>query len=605
MFKDKNGTVIPCILMSDETPLSLFSSEKKCHPVYLSIGNVPKEIRRKPSSGAIMLAGYLPADVIICETNPEKCRCMRWKMFHECLQELLEPLSTALETGLEAICGDGNVRRIYPFIASHIADFPEQCKVANIKNTYCPICTVNWRKKGDLDFEIPLRRHRKTMAAIDEHNRVGSAKFEMLGLQSGEPFWAKLPYIDIATLHTPDLLHQLHRGVFKDHLAKWVNHMKTEEVVDGRYRAMTRHAGLRHFKGGINVVSRWTGREMKEMAKVMLPVMADCPPQAVEAARALFDFIYIAHASSLTDDDLDVMDAALARFHELKEVFSGALGSELGFHNIPKIHMMQHYTHNVRMLGTPDGFNSEMSERLHIDFVKAGFRASNKVTDTLKKQMTVFIQRMESLALYRTYLEEQSALLDEEDELDDQENGWELDSDDGNGEEEGTASQNTWERESMTKEGYACTAGNVGGDQPDHSTSERFPIFYPQPMSQTAQTPTFRLTGNDLVNKYGATNFLNELSKFLSTPGERITIVGTHQFNIWSRVRLFHSPPPFRPSEPATVEVIRVIPTKLDEHGAVRRPEMFDTVLVGMYPERQGIHRRFMLLAFPGICLPL
>lgn len=417
--KDKRATIVPYVIMTDETPLANFCGNKKAHPVYLTIGNVPKDLRRKQSSGATILIGYLPADKITCETNPEKRRRMRWEFFHRCLEDLLQPLLEASKTGVEAVCGDGQVRRIYPFLASYIADFPEQCRVAAIKNNHCPVCTVNPREKGNLDPNIPLRKSREALDAMQENEDTGSAKFEALGLHEVWPFWTDHSDIDIATIHTPDLLHQLNKGVFKDHLCKWGVSIKGKDAIDDRYKAMPGHAGMRHFDAGITEVSRWTGREMKEMAKVFLPVVADCSPRVVQAARALMDFMYLAHASSLTDKDLDAMDAALAKFHELKEVFesAGVLGSAWGFHNIPKIHMMQHYTHSVRMLGTPDGFNSEASERLHIDFAKAGYKASNKVNETA--QMTKFMLRTEAFAMHRAYL----ADLHERDSLDTDEEG--------------------------------------------------------------------------------------------------------------------------------------------------------------------------------------
>ncbi|KAJ3897226.1 hypothetical protein F5879DRAFT_983267, partial [Lentinula edodes] len=47
--KDKPGaTIVPVILSSDKTQITLFRN-KSAYPVYLTIGNLPKEIRRKPS----------------------------------------------------------------------------------------------------------------------------------------------------------------------------------------------------------------------------------------------------------------------------------------------------------------------------------------------------------------------------------------------------------------------------------------------------------------------------------------------------------------------------------------------------------------------------
>ena len=46
----KGATIAPVIIASDETQLSQFSRDKKAWPVYLSIGNIEKGMRRKPSS---------------------------------------------------------------------------------------------------------------------------------------------------------------------------------------------------------------------------------------------------------------------------------------------------------------------------------------------------------------------------------------------------------------------------------------------------------------------------------------------------------------------------------------------------------------------------
>ncbi|KAG8706127.1 hypothetical protein FRC08_001262 [Ceratobasidium sp. 394] len=372
-IKDEHGTIVPYLISSDETRLSTFSGDKKAHPVYLTIGNIPKRIRRRISSRATVLIGYLPVPKLDCIDNEEKRRAAKRALFHSCMERLLAPLVEASKTGVEAVCADSGVRKIYPALAAYIADFPEQCKIACVKRTHCPVCSVAPDARGELT-DAALQDHDDILAAMAKHVREGSARFVDLGLFEARPFWATHTLIDLGSLLSPDLLHQLHKGMFKDHLAKWVQSVTSKATMDERYTSMPEHHGVRHFKNGITSVSQWTGRELKEMAKVFLPVASNCDAAVIRAARALLDFTYLAHSSSLTDDDINDMDAALQVFHEDKEAFVRLKAIEAGkFSNIPKLHMMQHYTHLIRWLGTPDGFNTETYERLHIDFAKAGY----------------------------------------------------------------------------------------------------------------------------------------------------------------------------------------------------------------------------------------
>ncbi|KAH9978503.1 hypothetical protein BJV74DRAFT_900518 [Russula compacta] len=60
----RGATVIPIILSSDKTKLSMFSEDKKAYRVYINIGDVPKTLRRKPSAQAHMILAYLPTQSI-------------------------------------------------------------------------------------------------------------------------------------------------------------------------------------------------------------------------------------------------------------------------------------------------------------------------------------------------------------------------------------------------------------------------------------------------------------------------------------------------------------------------------------------------------------
>ncbi|KAL1684462.1 hypothetical protein GGG16DRAFT_68253, partial [Schizophyllum commune] len=442
---DKGSTVCPVILASDKTQLSRFSGDKEAWPVYLTIGNISKDVRRQPSSRASILVGYLPVAKLEC--IPEKERSVRgYQLFHECMTHLVETLVDAGTTGVEMTCADGWVRRVFPILSAYIADYPEQCLVACIRENSCPRCTVAPNRRGVDPEPRPVttvwRDHDKTMAALKAHaDRTDSTAFKTLNLRPVDPFWQNLPNCDIFSCMTPDLLHQLHSGVFSEHAAKWAKQAisihRGDEVttaneqtneLNSRFRVMPSHWSLRHFKKGISHTTQWTGKERKNMEKVYLGILDGATDvRVIHAMRGLLDFTYYAHFEAHTDTSLANMDAAWVALHKNKHVFE-ELGIRTHF-NISKLHNIKHYVDAIRSRGTADGFNTEATERLHIDFAKMGYRASNH--KQYLSQMTRWLARQEAIWSFDTYLQfampdynkGSSAVDDEGDEGDEDDEG--------------------------------------------------------------------------------------------------------------------------------------------------------------------------------------
>ncbi|QRW03427.1 plasma membrane ATPase 4 [Ceratobasidium sp. AG-Ba] len=610
-IQDEYGTIIPIIISSDETKLTTFSGNKKAHPVYLTIGNLPKRLRRRTSKRANVLLGYLPVPKLDCESNEEQRRYHRRNLFHTCMRTMLEPLAEACKTGVEVVCADGNIRRIYPVLAAYIADFIEQCKVACIKQTHCPLCSVDPREKGNLG-NAPPRTHNDIIKAIKDHRGEGSARFERLGLYDVNPFWKDFPYLRVDCLMTPDLLHQLHKGVLKDHLTKWITNLIGDQTIDERHATMPEYHGMRHFKNGITRVSQWTGRELKEMAKTLLPLISDMDRWVVAAARALLDFAYLAHSSSLSDAELQAMEESLHTFHANKDTFQelGALKTRDGFHGIPKVHMIQHYVNLIRMLGTPDGYNTETSERLHIDFAKMGHWASNKVNAI--KQMAMYIQRLEAIAMHEEYLEEKGnrpamEVIDGDGrEVEDEEwDEWEDAKDVEDLEELGDAEVRLQLAVELDKF-LSNRELRVGGEWQEEPPAEPVEYadqgtqrFHPVPEVVTAKTPTASTTLANLQTANDTPRLLQSLHAYVRktrpslTPRQiQATLTPATKVPTWTRARLFHSPPPFKPSEGPQIDVIRAQPVKIDRFQRVCRPARFNTVLIwNSRLQGEGIHR--------------
>lgn len=440
--------------------------------------------------------------------------------------KLLGPIINAGKEGVRMPCGDGYIRNIFPILAAYVADHPEQCLVACTYQNRCPQCQSRLNELGEIETLLEPRNPTLVTSLMDRATAGRQAALGELhddGLHDVAcPFWKPLPHCDIFSSFTPDILHQLHKGVFKDHLVSWCSILVKKVVLDQRFQGMPRHSSLRHFSRGISTVKQWTGTEYKHMERVFLGTIAGAAPnEATRAVRAFLDFLFLAQLPSLSDQQLNQMDEALVSLHDNKWIFVET-GVREHF-NIPKIHALRHYVTSIRHHGTPDGYNTESPERLHIDYAKRAYRASNK-RDYLV-QMTRWLTRHEALHRQRAaidwYYPEESS----QDELTGDDEVVEDETDDAPVSEENEGAEVEAAAEDETEEEAQGPAD-----------------FTPHTIFQSSKTPSIpNVSVQTLCEVFGATEFLPRLEAYLfeySTSTSRRP-ASNDKFNVYKKVT-FH-----------------------------------------------------------------
>ncbi|KAI1782434.1 hypothetical protein LXA43DRAFT_905807 [Ganoderma leucocontextum] len=409
--ENPGATVIPVIISSDKTQLTVFGN-KTAYPVYMTLGNLPKDIRCKPSRRGQILLAYLPTTRLQHIKSKAARRRTLANLFHACMARITAPLVAAGLEGIEIASGDGIVRRGHPILAIYVGDYPEQVLVTGCKTGECPKCPIPRNDIGDdTDTSRPFRDLGKVLdalAAVDDSPRAFTRACREAGIKPlHHPFWESLPYTNIYYAITPDILHQLYQGVVK-HLIGWLQKACGTEEIDARCRRMPRNNSLHHFAKGISTMSRVSGKEHRDICRLLPGLILGLPlPDGASASRllratkALLDFLYFAQYSTHHTGSLKLLDKALRAFHANKQIFV-ELGIRENF-RLLKLHSLDHYRVAIEMFGTTDNYDTQYSERLHIDFTKEAYRATN-FRDELP-QMTQWLERREKIFRHEKYID--------------------------------------------------------------------------------------------------------------------------------------------------------------------------------------------------------
>ncbi|KAI9434940.1 hypothetical protein H4582DRAFT_2112453 [Lactarius indigo] len=356
------ATVVPLIISSDKTQLMLFQN-KSAYPIYMGIGNIPKEIHQKPSRTAQMLIGYILTTKLTGITNKATCCRTIANLFHSCMERVLHPIHAIGETGLAMWSGDGIWRRCHPILAT--------------------FCLVPVDQLGNY-IDFPAQNH---VDMVDTY-MLASEDIRQFRAPIFRPFWTALPLVDIFLSITPDVLHQLLQGVVK-HVKAWLTRIFGAAEVDARCRTLPPNHHITLFTKGITTLSRISGKEHKNICRILLGLIINLalpggqlPTRVIRAVRALLDFI----------QTLQHLEECLAHFHENKDIFI-----DLG------VHSLLHYRSSITLFGTTDNYNMEQFEQLHIDFTKGAYHATNRKDEY--SQMTVWLEHRGKVQMHMAFVE--------------------------------------------------------------------------------------------------------------------------------------------------------------------------------------------------------
>ncbi|KAJ7241483.1 hypothetical protein B0H12DRAFT_1236970 [Mycena haematopus] len=399
---------VPVVGGSDKTTVSVATGHQEYHPVYASPGILTGPARRAHGNGVLPVAFLvIPKTSKKHRTKPEYQRFCR-QMYHASLALVYQPLKPFMETPEVVRCPDGHWRRVIYGIGPYIADYPEQVWLAAIVQNWCPKCDA---RPDDLDVEgARLRTRTKTETLIMCFDP--GILWDDYGVRADiVPFTNEFPRADIHELLSSDLLHQVIKGTFKDHLVSWVNeylHLEHGEKraleiiqdIDRRLSAVPEFPGLRRFPDGRDF-HQWTGDDSKALMKIYLGTVAGyLPSDMVKCLSAFMDFCYLVRRNAISTVDLTTIKQSLDRFHHYRQIFI-TCGVRVDI-SLPRQHSLVHYIHFIQLFGSPNGLCSSITESKHIKAVKEPWRRSSRYNAL--SQMLVTLVRLDKLAALKALL---------------------------------------------------------------------------------------------------------------------------------------------------------------------------------------------------------
>ncbi|KAF8417606.1 hypothetical protein L210DRAFT_3615989 [Boletus edulis BED1] len=339
------ATLCGTILSSDKTNITNMCGGRVAHPLLISLANIKMSVRNKGSSHAFLLLALMPIAKFI-HPNSRMRGVLDARLFHQCLDIILEPLKQAAHIG-RMMADPRHPPRTAATTLNQLATI--DCDVADVAE-YFAACE---------EFRLSL--------------------------------------------------HEWHRE-FWDHDIRWCMQALGVDELNFRFSILPRITSLCHFSSGITNLKQVGGRAQRDMQRFIVVVIAGATdPDVIIAVRALMEFRYHSQSTAITSITRDKIKAALQEFHDHKQAIiengfrrSSKSKAILKHWHIPKIELMQSVAPSIEQVGSLLQWSADTTEHAHIEVVKEPALTTNN--HNYDAQICRCLDRYEKCRLFDTAL---------------------------------------------------------------------------------------------------------------------------------------------------------------------------------------------------------
>ncbi|CAI5941673.1 unnamed protein product [Closterium sp. NIES-64] len=391
------GIVAAVILFSDATHLT-FNGRQLAHPLMFSLDNIP-EASRWLEGGVEMVALFPPLPAAL---TPEQ----KTELMHEMPPTLESPDDNTCfyrrpgpilrSGGIMVTDHLGRKQRVFPLLSKYVCDHTESCMVtctwAATSSQPCSMCLVSKWDLADLTLESTTRT---VKGQKDVYERIeGTNPKKRKKVKSAWcTYFVKCALWEWAHVDTPwgnlyevigiCIMHVVDEGVWLHTMRCLVAKLtpteqlillsQCEAVMAATPPSLLRHPDPSAYFGTVSQYAAWEHRAMMQIVPLVahLPGHEDIARMVIlfnEWYRAYFHVAY--HTEASLDD---ATRKTLVLVAELKLVFP----RQASQWRLPKVHLLRHLPHAIRMHGIPSEQSTNTYEALHKRCCKWPARNSN------------------------------------------------------------------------------------------------------------------------------------------------------------------------------------------------------------------------------------